>query len=234
MAEKFWPGKSAVGRAIRLGDDKHAAKIIGVTADTKYATLDEAIQPFMYYPLAQNYQAGEMLIARTKGDPKLWKEPLARMIRGLGVKVPLPPVTLENWINLTLFVPIFVLGCVAGLSALGIFLATIGLYGAISYSVGERRKELGIRIALGARPGQVMSMVFRETLWVSGAGVAAGLAFGVAATVIFRSQLYGIERIEWRVLAPVTIGMVGLSLTTAFLAARRWTRMNPMDAVRHT
>ena len=233
MAEKFWPRRSAVGRTIGIGGEKRPATIVGVAADGKYDNFDEAPRPYMYLPLAQRYQDGVMLIARTKGDPKLWKQPLARMIRGLGVKVPVPPVTLENWINLTLFVPIFVLGCVAGLSALGILLATVGLYGAISYSVGERRKELGIRIALGARPGQVMGMVFRETLWVSGGGVLAGLALGVAATMIFRSQLYGIQPVEWRVLAPVMIGMVALSLGTAYLAARRWTRMNPMDAVRH-
>ena len=125
------------------------------------------------------------------------------------------------------------LAAVIGLSVLAVLLATVGLYGAISYSVRERRRELGIRIALGARPAQVMGLVFRRTIIIAGTGVLVGLGLGVAASAIFRSQFYQIHPIEWRVLAPVAIGMAAVSLGIAFAAAWRWTRMNPMDAVRH-
>ena len=114
--------------------------------------------------------------------------------------------------NLTLLVPLLMLGCVSGISVLGMLLATIGLYGAISYSMSERRRELGIRVALGARPAQLMQLVFRETLIVAGAGVVVGLALGVAASMIFRSQFYGIQRLECYVLAPVAMGMLAASL----------------------
>jgi len=130
-------------------------------------------------------------------------------------------------------VPLLTLGCVTCISLLAMLLSTAGLYGAISYSVSDRRKELGIRIALGARPGQVMQMVFRQTLWITGVGVVTGLGLSVIASVRFGDQFYQVHPVELTVLVPVGLGMLGLCLAIAFAAARRWTRMNPMDAVRH-
>src|SRR5260370_3195295 len=99
-------------------------------------------------------------------------------------------------------------------------LATIGLYGAISSSVSERRRELGIRIALGARPGQLMQLVFRETLIVAGAGMLAGLSRGIAAATNFPSQIYGGHSFEWFVLSPGWTASVAVSPGNALRA--RW------------
>jgi putative ABC transport system permease protein len=233
MAEKFWPHRNALGRTIQIGKEHRAATVVGIAVDGKYGDLDEPQQSYMYYSLSRHFQAGAMLIARTTGDPRLWSDPISRMVRESGIKLPLPPMVMDDWMNLTLFVPRVTLAAVTGLSVLAVLLATVGLYGAISYSVRERRRELGIRIALGARPAQVMGLVFRRTIVIAGSGVLVGLALGVAAGVIFRSQFYQIHAFEWRVLAPVAIGMAAVSLAIAFAAARRWTRMNPMDAVRH-
>ncbi len=234
MAEKYWPGQDAIGRTLRLANGNRPMTVVGIAADGKYDDLDEAPRPYLYLALRQNYQPGVMLIARTHGDPRLWIEPLSRMARDLGVGQPLPPITMENWMHLTLFIPLATLAAVSGLSALGLLLATVGLYGAISYSVSERRRELGIRVALGARPVQLLSMVFRETLATTGGGIFAGLLLGIAASTLLSSQLYGIHRLEWAVLAPVACAMAALSLAIAYLAAHRWIRMDPMEAVRHT
>ncbi len=233
MAEKFWPHQNALGRTIQIAKERRAATVVGIAVDGKYGDLDEPQQSYMYYSLGRHYQAGATLIVRTAGDPRLWFDPISRMVRQSGIKLPLPPMTMDDWMNLTLFVPRVTLAAVIGLSVLAVLLATVGLYGAISYSVRERRRELGIRIALGARPAQVMGLVFRRTIIIAGTGVLVGLGLGVAASAIFRSQFYQIHPIEWRVLAPVAIGMAAVSLGIAFAAARRWTRMNPMDAVRH-
>jgi predicted permease len=233
MAEQFWPHQDPIGRTIRAGKGNRLMTIVGVAADGKYAELDEAPRSYMYYPLRQHSQPGLTLIARVDGDPRLWAEPLSRVVRKFGLKLPTPPVTMENLMNLTLFVPLATLGCVSGLSVLGMLLATAGLYGAIVYSVGERRREMGIRIALGARPNQIMRLVFRETLTIVGVGVLTGLALGVAASTILRSQFFGIHPVEWVVLTPVGIAMLGVSLTIAYVAARPWTRTDPMDGVRH-
>ena len=236
MAEKFWHGQDPIGRTIRImdGTKPRIATIVGVARDGKYDNLDEPPRSYLYLSVGQYYQSGAMLVARTQGDPRLWADPLSRVVRQLGVRMPLPPVTMENWVNLTLFFPLLTLACVSALSLLGLILATAGLYGAISYSVAERRRELGIRSAIGALPAQLMQLVFRETLTITSIGVLAGLALGIGAGIIFRSQFYKLHPVEWFVLVPVTAAMIGASLAIAFLAARRCTQMNPMDAVRHT
>ena len=106
-------------------------------------------------------------------------------------------------------------------------------FGAISYSVSERRKELGIRVALGALPLQLLTMVLRQTMFVAGAGAAIGMLLGVGATILFRSQFYGISAVEWSVLLPVGSAMLLLSLLVAYFSARPWITADPMEAVRH-
>lgn len=101
------------------------------------------------------------------------------------------------------------------------------------YSVSERKKELGIRVALGARPWQLLQMVLGQTMLITGAGVALGSLAGVGGTILFRSQLYGISAVEWTVLLPVGGAMMAVSLLIAYLSARPWITINPMEAVRH-
>lgn len=233
MAEMFWPGQNPVGKVIRADEPLHAITVVGVVADGKYVDLDEPPKPFLYYPLSQHYQGAITVIARTKGDPRLWIQPVARALRGLGLHVLIQPVTLENWMTLDLLGQRVVAGCVAVLSALAVLLAVLGLLGAISYAVSERKKELGIRVALGAVPRQLLQMVLRQTLTVAGVGIAIGVLLGVAVTVIFQSQFYGISRVEWSVLLPVTAAMLVLSLLVASLSARPWITVDPMESVRH-
>ena len=232
MAEMFWPGREAVGQVFRVNDETFT--VVGVAANGKYLDLDEAPQPFFYWPLSQHYLGGVQLIARTKGDPGLWAQPLARTLRGLGLKTMIQPVTLERWMTLALLTQRVAAGCVAVLSALGLLLAVIGLFGAVSYSVSQRKKELGIRIALGAMPRNLLAMILRQTMLVAGAGVLLGVLLGVAATVIFRSQLYEISPVEWRVLVPAGGVMLLLSLLVSYLSAVPWIGSDPMEAVRHS
>jgi putative ABC transport system permease protein len=232
LAETLWPGEDAVGKAITLGEKPRKATVVGVVADGKYEDLDEAPRPFLYYALSQHYQSGINIVARTSGDPQLWMSPMAQTLRGLDVVV-LNPFTFDSWLNLALFFERMTAGCVAGLSGLGLLLAAIGLFGAISYSVSERRKELGIRVALGARPGQLLKMIVRHTLFVAGTGVGIGLLLGVGATVLLRSQFYQVRAVEWTVLVPVSLAMLAVSSAVAYFSAKPWLGINPMEAVRH-
>ena len=141
MAEMFWPGGDPVGKAVMVGDPASQATVVGIVADGKYQDLDEPARPFMYYALRQNHRDAIFVIARTKGDPRLWIAPIAQALRGLDLPVPFAPFTFENWINLTLLAERITAGCVAALSALGLLLAVIGLFGAISYSISERKRS---------------------------------------------------------------------------------------------
>ncbi len=233
MADTFWPGKDPLGKTVIAGNPGSKFTVVGVVADSKYIDIDEAPRAFLYYALSQNYRGQIDVIARTKEDPSLWVRPFAQSLRGLGLKIMIQPVTLQRWLDLTLLTQRIAAGIVAILGALGLLLAIIGLFGAVSYSVSERKKELGIRVALGARPGQLLKMVLRQTMVVAGAGVAVGSLLGVGGTILFRSEFYGISAVEWTVLVPVGAGMIIASLLIAYISARPWITVDPMEAVRH-
>ena len=234
MAEMFWPGQDPVGKVIRADDPPGQFTVVGVAADGKYLDLDESPQPFLYYALAQHYRGAISVIARTREDPRLWVQPLSRSLRGLGLKLLIQPVSLDGWMTTTLLQQRIAAGCVAFLSGLALLLTVIGLFGAISYSVNERKKELGIRVALGAVPGHLLKLVLRQTAFIAGTGIAVGTLLGVAATLLFRSEFYGVSAVEWSVLLPVAIAMFVLALAVAAFSARPWLAIDPMEAVRHT
>jgi predicted permease len=234
MAETYWPGADPVGKQIRIGDSNQPMTVVGVVGDGKYTDLDEPTRPYMYYSLVQHYQTGIALIVRTQGNPRQWLGPLVQIVRKLGAKTVLVPVTLDEWMRFTLFVPILTLEVVSGLGALALLLAAVGLYGTIFHSVSERKKEIGIRVALGALPSHLLHLFLRQTAIISGLGVLIGLLLGIAATIIFNAQLYGIRPVELQVLIPVALLMVLISMSIAYAAARPWINANPMDAVRHT
>jgi predicted permease len=233
MAETYWPQGNPVGKRIRIEDGNRAATVVGVVGDGKYTDLDEPTRPYMYYDLVQHYQTGIALIIRTRGNPHQWLDPLSQIVRKLGARSILPPVALDEWMKLTLFVPILTLEVVSGLGILALLLAAVGLYGTIFHSVSERKKEIGIRVALGALPAHLLKLFLRQTAIISGLGVLIGLALGVVATIIFNSQFYGIRSIELWVLIPVGMVMVLISMGIAYAAARPWVDASPMDAVRH-
>ncbi len=233
MRDMLWPGQNPVGKVVISVTPPVKLTVVGMVNNGKYDGLDEDPAPFLYYPLSQHYRDGMNLIARTKGEPRLWVAPLAQVLRNENLPVAFQPFTFDTWMNLTLLGERVAAGCVAVLSALGLLLATIGLFGAISYSISERKKELGIRVALGARPGQLLTMVLRQTLRIAGVGVAIGIALGVGVTLLVRAQLYGIGAVEWTVLGSVSVAMLTVALLVAWLSARSWTRIDPMEAVRH-
>lgn len=237
MAEMFWPGAQAVGKTVLAGDEGDhppaPATVIGVTANGKYGDFAEPDSPVIYSALSQHPLAGFNIAARTKGDPRLWIEPLARVVRQAGMNSLFHPLTYEGWSNFTLLLERITAGVVEGLTVLALLLAVMGLAGAISYSVSERKKELGIRLALGAVPGRLMRMVLRQTSLMAGAGIAIGIVLGIVATALLRSRFFGIGVVEWTVLVPVAGVMLALSLAVAYLAALPWIAADPMEAVRH-
>ncbi|MBV8847448.1 MAG: ABC transporter permease [Bryobacterales bacterium] len=234
LAETLWPNQDPIGKTIRAGKPPEQGIVVGVVADGKYNDLDEAPQPFMYYALSQHDQMQIQIIARTKGDPRLWQEPLIRAERTVGMQVPVPPFTMGDLLYINMLVPLLTLWVVGALSLLGVLLAITGLFGAVAYSVGERKRELGIRAALGALPADLLTMVVRELAATAGAGIGAGILIAAAATVLVRSQLFGIQPVEWVVLIPVLLGMAALTALVSCLAARPWIYGDPLEAVRHT
>jgi ABC-type antimicrobial peptide transport system permease subunit len=140
---------------------------------------------------------------------------------------------MDDWMDFTLYVPRITLVCTGAFGGLAFLLAAVGLYGAVFYSVSERKKELGIRVALGAAPHDLWRMILRQTSVVTAAGVCLGIVGGIIASVLVRSQLYGIHPMEWSVFFAVALAMGAMTLFTAYSAARPWMRADPMESVRH-
>jgi len=233
MAEKLWPGADPVGRSLMAGDPLRPARVIGVVRDAKDVNLDDVPQPAMYYALSQHYVRRVSLIARTGGDPRLWAEPISSTLRAAGVLIYFAPLTYSELLDFSLVMERVIAGAVAVLSGLALLLAVLGLLGSISYSVSERKRELGLRVALGARSSELLGMILRQTLRTTGVGIGIGILLGIGATTVLRSQLYGIGFIEWIVLVAVGASMLCVSLLAASLSAVPWLRVDPMEAVRH-
>lgn len=231
MAEKYWPGQNPIGKTVQIENGHRVATVVGVVADGKYVDIDEPARPFMYFDLNQHYQSVVYLLARAKGAPRGWLTPLSEALQKVAPGLFFMTLTIDDWLDFALFVPRVTLFCILGFGSLAFMLATVGLYGAVFYSVGERKKELGIRAALGASPRDLWNMILRQTSVVTATGVCLGMLCGVIASVLVRSLLYGIHPVEWIVFGAVAFTMALMTVVTAYSAARPWLHADPI--VRH-
>jgi predicted permease len=233
MAEKYWPGQNPIGKRLQIENGHRRATVVGVVADGKYVEIDEPLRPFIYFDLNQHYQSVVYLLARTKGAPGQWLAPLSEALQKVAPGLFFLTLTIGDWLDFALFVPRIALICIVGFGALTFGLAIVGLYGAVFYSVSERKKELGIRAALGASPRDLWKMILRQTSFVTASGVSLGVLGGVIASALVRSLLYGIRPVEWTVFAAVALTIGLMTVLTAYTAARPWLRADPLEAVRH-
>jgi len=233
MAEKYWPGQEPLGKTARLGNGKTIVTVVGVVGDGKYIDIDEPARPFMYFDLNQRYQPVVFLLARTEGNPHQWLAPMSTALQKIDPKLVFQTLTMDDWMNSSLYIPRITLICISAFGGLALILAAVGLYGAVYYSVSERKKELGIRVALGAAPRDLWRMILHQTGVVTAAGVCLGIVGGIIASALVRSLLFGVQPVEWFVFLAVALLMSGMTAVSAYSAARPWVRADPMESVRH-
>jgi len=233
MAEKYWPGQDPVGKTVQIENGNQLVIVVGVVGDGKYIDIDEPARPFMYFDLNQRYQPVVYLLARTQSNPHQWLQPMSEALKKLDAQLYFQTLTMDDWMDFSFYVPRITLVCTSAFGTLAFILAAVGLYGAVFYSVSERKKELGIRVALGAAPRDLWKMILRQTSVVTAMGVGLGIIFGIIASALVRSQLYGIHPVEWIVFLAVAVTMGAMSVLTAYSAARPWMKADPMESVRH-
>ncbi|HEY4838899.1 MAG TPA: ABC transporter permease [Candidatus Acidoferrales bacterium] len=233
MAEKFWPHQNPVGRTVRVQDGKRNVTVIGVVADTKLEDVDEEPTSLFYYALSQHYQSNISLLVRTQGKPAQLTSALEDVFQKLDPLLGYRTITMEENRNFAFYIPRLVLICISGFGGLAFLLAAAGLYGAVFYSVSERTREMGIRVALGAQQWDLWKLIFRQTSSITAVGIVLGIAGGIAASILARSLLYQIQTVEWLVLFGVAFVMLAMTIVTAYSAARPWMRVDPMKSVRH-
>jgi predicted permease len=233
MAEKYWPHQNPVGRRIRVQDGKRTLTVIGVVGDTKYSDVDEEPTPLFFYALSQRYQSNFSVLVRTHGNPAQWATALYDVFQKLDPSLGYTSITMEENTNFALYIPRLVLICIGGFGVLAFLLAAAGLYGAVFYSVSERTREMGIRVALGAQQWDLWRLILRQTSKITLIGICVGIAGGIGSSILARSLLYKIQPVEWFVLVGVAFVMLAMTIATAYSAARPWMRVDPMQSVRH-
>jgi predicted permease len=233
MAAALWPNQDALGKRFRFYGDQEPREVVGVAKTSKYNTLGEDPQIAAYIPLAQNYADGMVLFLRADSDPTAVLGTVQGEIRRIDAEVPLTnPASMAAIIDQSLWAArlgAILLGVLGGLA---LVLASIGLYGVLSYSVGQRQREIGLRMALGASQSTVLNQVLRQALTLVGIGLALGLmvAFGVSRVV--STLLYGVSATDPITFAGVSLLLLVVALGASFIPAFRASRVDPLVALR--
>jgi len=232
FARRFWPGEDALGKRIRYSRDQFA-EIVGIARTGKYLSLTEDPLPYVWIPFAQHYKADMTVHVRTAGDPLELAAAVRAQVRALDADLPITGLkALEEHFGLALL-PQRVGASLLGLfGVLGLLLAAVGLYGVVAYGVGQRTREIGIRIALGARTDDVTRLVVRQGAALGATGLAIGVALAAGAAHLITSLLYGVSPLDPVTFAAVALVLGGTVLTASWLPARRAARVDPMAALR--
>jgi predicted permease len=231
---RYLGGQEAVGRRLRLrGPDAPVTEIVGVVRDGKYRTLGEDARPFVYLPLLQDYDAEATLVARTDGSPAAVAALLQRRLVEIDPRVPVFDVkTMDEHLRFTLL-PARLAASVLGLFGLvALLLAGLGLYGVMSYLVSQRSREMGIRIALGARPEDVVRLVVGQGLRLTLLGMIVGILGALGLTRLVAGLLYGISPTDPWTFAAVACVLAAVALVACLLPARRAAAVDPTVALR--
>jgi ABC-type antimicrobial peptide transport system permease subunit len=232
MARQFWGSpEAALGRIIKV--DGADSQIQGVVENGIYRSLSEKPIPFLFVatPIAKGGEA--TLLIETAGSPTAMVGSIRKVIHDADPDAMiLSLATLRQNMRLSLFPFQVGAGMVGTIGILAIFLAAVGLYGLVAYSVSRRTHEIGVRMAMGAGPADVLKLVFRETLSRLGIGAALGLAAGLAGAHVIRSALYGVSPTDPAGLAVALAVVAAVGLLAAYAPARRALHVDPATALR--
>jgi predicted permease len=232
LAVRYWPRQDAVGKRMRVMGKW--STIVGVVRTTDYADLNEPPEPFLYLPLFQSYASNVVLHVRTSGDPSAATGAVTQVVHRLNADLPVFDIsTLEDRIGAGTFTLRMAGAFVGVFGLLALVLAGVGLYGVIAYGVRQRTREIGIRLALGARPEDVGRMILGQGAKLALVGVGIGLAASLGAARLVRSLLFGVGTTDPVTFVVVTALLVGVALLACYVPARRAMRVNPIDALRH-
>lgn len=234
LAQRYFPGQSVVGKRLSTDSEGPYLEIIGVVRTAKYRNLREPPLPFIYIPLAQEMQSNMTLLVRTTTDPASLIPAMRSELQHLDRNVPVYAVkTMTEQIDAALSadrMTAVLLGIFGGAALL---LAAVGLYGVMSFSVAQRTREMGIRMALGAQTVDVLSLVVKNGMTLALIGVAIGLAGAFALTRMLATLLFEVTPTDAMTYAIVSVGLLFVALVACYIPARRATKVDPLVALRY-
>lgn len=235
-AEVLWPGRNPLGQRLRLERDGPAVEVVGMTDNGLYNFILERPTPFFYLAQAQHPVGEAFLAVRGRGNPHALDAPIRAVFAAASPDyVPSGFITMDDVIhdgpNAML---LFRLGAASAsaLGAVSLFLTLVGLFGVMSVGVTQRTRELGVRLALGATPGQVRFGVLRQAAMLGGLGVAAGIPMALLAITVMRQLIVGMTSKDMLVVVVVAVMLVVAAMAAAYPSARRASRLDPTGALR--
>ena len=231
MAAKYWPGKNPIGQRLKAKD--RWLQIVGIAKNSNYRSKTEAPVPFFYVPLRQNFRVQNSLLIRTRETPGAIMKPLAREVRALDPNLaPLITDRLQDQIDEISYSQRLAVTLVALCGGMALFLAAIGLYAVVSYTVSQGTRELGLRMALGAGTKDLMRQVMSRGLLLTALGVAIGVVGAIIITRLMGNLLYKISPHDPLAFGTAFAVITIASLVASFLPAWRATRIDPVQALR--
>ncbi len=238
MAKQFWPNADPIGRQFKIGaDPRHWIQVVGVVKDARFQGLRGPVQSYFFLPFLQQYAANSLLTlqVRTFAAPEAMAPEVERVIGELAPDLPVFDVnTMSQALNTLNGLLFYQLGAVlaALLGILGLILAVVGVYGVISYASSQRTHEIGIRMALGAQPMDILKMIFSQGLFIVAIGLTLGIAMALAAARLFGNFLAVSPRDPVTYIAVPAILTI-VALAACYIPARRAMKVDPMVALRY-
>jgi putative ABC transport system permease protein len=236
-AKSLFPGEDPIGRHIQLGgrdDMKPWARIVGIVGDVRQYALDRPSQMEAYIPQAQDLNFGYWLVARTTVDPRLLERPVRAAFYEVDKTLPVFQVQpMEDYVAATLAERTFTLTLLVLFGMLALALAAVGIYGVVSFLVNERTREVGIRMALGAEPCQVLAMMLRQGSKLIFVGLLAGFGASLLLTRLLVSLLFEVRPTDAATSAAVALLLSAAALLACYVPARRASRVDPLVALRY-
>jgi ABC-type antimicrobial peptide transport system permease subunit len=215
-------------------EDGPWVQVAGVAKDGKYLTIGERSQPYLFLPLAQNYTRKIRMVLRAAGDPRGLAPSLRSAVASLDGDLPVFGVkTMDQFLDRLLSASQAAAGIVGLFGFLALLMASVGLYGLLSFAVHRRTREIGIRMALGAQRRDVLALVVRQGLLLAAAGIVAGLGLALAVTRLVASLLYDVSASDPLTYAVFSLLLAVVAAGACLLPARRATRVDPMVALRY-
>jgi predicted permease len=237
MARKLWPKQDAIGRRFRFGRNGPWLEVVGVVRDGKYVMIAEEPRTYFYVPLAQQYRSPMTLMVRSTAEPVTLVTSLRRLLGEMDPNLPVFNVkTMREHVRESVFglMPVRVGASIAGMQGLiALLLAVMGLYAVVAQAVARRVREIGVRMALGAAPGDVLRLVLREGMTLSAIGIAIGLPIAMGIGFGLSHVLFGVAAFDIGVFAGVTILLALVTALACYVPARRATRVDPLIALRY-
>jgi len=238
MARKYWPNEDSLGKMLGLGSPRFPPmKVVGIVVDMKHQSLREDVMPEMYvtytqkpYPSMLTMQA----IVRTHGEPAAALGSIRTAMAAVDADLPVAKVsTLQTIVDQSMTRPRFAMLLLGGFGVVALALASIGMYGVIAHSVNQRTREIGVRMALGADPGQVFGMMLKQGARLAGLGIAIGVGTALGVTQLLKTYLYQVKSTDPATFVGVAALLVSVALLACWIPARRAMRVDPMVALRH-